>query len=106
MTKHFFQAVLPDQNLSVDCGWDRPCQHFYLNVERTDAPNDEEPIYISMYDARLFNRPGPFLGGLMLDELRERLEELCITPPTGLIDALNEDQRVNRGNAVTTWPAS
>lgn len=108
MTKHFFTHPGNEQEprtLNVDAGYDRPCGHFYLNVEDGQAQDeDEEQVYISMYDPKLFTRErGAFMGGLTLDELKAKFTELHITPPAGLLEVLNEDARLGRGNAVRHW---
>ncbi|MFC3605977.1 hypothetical protein [Deinococcus soli (ex Cha et al. 2016)] len=106
MTKHFFSAELPDrQPVSVDVGWDRPLQVFYMNVTAPLLPEDDQDVYVSLYDPRVYaeGRPGALRGGLSLEEVGERLTELGITPPVGLLEALKVDREANVGNAVRHW---
>ncbi|AFZ69775.1 hypothetical protein Deipe_4447 (plasmid) [Deinococcus peraridilitoris DSM 19664] len=43
MSKHFFRAKVPGwPPLEVDAGWDRPQQHFYLNVTAPGPPEEED----------------------------------------------------------------
>ncbi|AFZ69776.1 hypothetical protein [Deinococcus peraridilitoris] len=57
-----------------------------------------------MYDLQILKyERGYLFGGLSLEELRARFEELRITPPAGLLDALADDQRLNAGNERRTW---
>lgn len=101
MTKHLFR---PAPNRAVDLGWDRPCGHFYLNITDPTQPEDEDQVYISLYDNTLYDRArGPFMAGLTLDELQRKLEAFDIPLPDGLLEHLQEDQRLNRGNDRTPW---
>ncbi|AXH01181.1 hypothetical protein DVJ83_18065 (plasmid) [Deinococcus wulumuqiensis] len=57
-----------------------------------------------MYDRTLYDSSrGHFYAGLTRDELEAKLTEYGITPPPGMLDAINEDARLNRGNTLTTW---
>lgn len=105
MSKHFYRAQQAARTLQVDVGWDRPCQHFYLNIEDAQAPEDQEPLlYAPLYDDRTYGEGrGVLRGGLDVDEVRERLAEFGITPPDGLLEALNNDARLNVGNAGRHW---
>lgn len=106
MSKHFFNASVPGlPPLSVDVGWDRPCRHFYLNVEAPGLPEAQTQVYVSMYDPRTFGSDRPFhlRGGLSLEEVRAKFEELGISAPEGLLLALESDQARNAGNETRRW---
>lgn len=106
MSKHLFSATVPGlPPLSVEVGWDRPCRHFYLNVTAPELPEDEDQIYISLADPRTFDKSRPFelQGGLSLEEVEARFEELCISPPEGLLAALVDDQTRNAVNERRCW---
>lgn len=101
MTKHVFTTKRKDgRNISVDMGWDRPLQYFFLTVFDPNAPEDEDDIlYATLHDRR-FRASG---GVRNLHDMMKLLDEQGITPPEGLEAALAEDQRLNRGNAITRW---
>ncbi|GGN46547.1 MULTISPECIES: hypothetical protein [Deinococcus] len=85
--------------LKVQAGWDRPLQYFYLVIERLQRQQGEPTlVYCNLDDPQ-----ARFDGGLTLDQVQARLEEHHLPVPAGLLDALREDQRVNRGNHDVTW---
>lgn len=101
MTRHF----ITHPQYQIVAGWDRPCQHYFLNVY--DPSKEEEEahlVYISMYDRALINRPYPLQFGLSLSELEAKMRELDLPIPDGLLHALEEDELLNQGNKDTTWP--
>lgn len=107
MTKHLTTLTTEGEvsrTLHIDAGWDRPCGHFYLNVEDLAAPEGERLVYASIYDPALFAAGrGSFFGGLTLEELTSKAQALGLTLPPAMVDAMNEDARLDRGNAVTIW---
>ncbi|WP_027482905.1 hypothetical protein [Deinococcus pimensis] len=49
-------------------------------------------MYISLYEPRLAcPSRGRYWGGVTLTELQQRLDELALTSPDGLLDALAAD---------------
>lgn len=80
MSRHSTLVKIGGVELVVVAGWDRPLQYFFLDVETPERGDDDDAVYASMYDSRLFGagRGGPErpVGGLGWDELRERLAEL------------------------------
>ena len=80
MSRHSTLVKIGGVELVVVAGWDRPLQYFFLDVETPERGDDDDAVYASMYDSRLFgaSRGGPerLVGGLGWDELRERLAEL------------------------------
>ncbi|GAA5533893.1 hypothetical protein [Deinococcus aluminii] len=80
-------------------------RHFSLNIERANAPEDEDNlVYASLHDTQTYGHDRRHLsGGLSLEEVQERFTRFHITPPEGLLAALNEDARTNAGNVIRTW---
>lgn len=105
MSKHFFRATSEAKDLHVDVGWDRPLRHYYLNIERASPPEDEDLLlYASLYDTHTYAPSrANFMGGLTLQEVQERFARFHITPPDGLLAALEDDAYTNAGNAITHW---
>ncbi|MFC4453505.1 hypothetical protein [Deinococcus sonorensis] len=107
MTKHLFQSTAGEQHVNVDCGWDRPCQHSSLTVELPEPQDEDEEmehLYCSMYDPRTFGADrGVLYGGLSLQELQQRAEELCLRRRGGLIEALRLEGLHDVGNRITRW---
>ncbi|MDL2342861.1 hypothetical protein QOL99_01730 [Deinococcus sp. MIMF12] len=105
MSKHFFRTHVNGQQLLVDAGWDRPLGHHYLNIERENAPEEEDALlYSSLYDRTLFSpERGRLMAGLTTEELAAKLTEHGIRPPDGFLQALEDDARKNVGNAIRHW---
>lgn len=122
MSRHFFETEVQGKRANVQVGYDRPLGHMYLNVTDMDAsppllrassqsesalggPEDEDEIYISMYDRNLLKPERGFrlYGGMTMQELKDKLTELAIQLPEGLQAALEEDLQVQRGNLDRQW---
>jgi hypothetical protein len=99
-------------------GWDRPLQHFFVNIDRPcrncdgqggfgDEPNDAdqcpvcegtgtEYLYNNLEDTQ-YTDP---MGGMTIDQVRTVLELKLTKYPEGLIGALILDQVGNIGNFI------
>ena len=87
-------------DLRVQTGWDRPLQYFYLVIERHDPVLGRTLVYCNLDDHQSAT------GGLTLTQIEARLAERNVPVPAGLMDALQEDQAVNRGNHHVDWTAA
>lgn len=87
MTQHIFD----NNGYNVRCGWDRPLQGFFLLIENDDQDN---PIYSSL-DKFTFLKD--------FKDHQQRLEEMGISIPCGLLSALKRDKQFNAGNDITVW---
>ena len=105
MTKRYFKTTVNNETLMVDCGYDRPLDHYFLNVYAPGRHEEEQNVYVSMYDPRWMatGRSPRLFGGLTLDDLQQVFREQGITPPEGLIPLLIEDAAVRRGNDIKIW---
>ena len=92
-------------------GWDRPLQHFFLDVIDPAAEEDEDGvvplIYSSMGNPRLVvagrgSLKRPFLG-LGFGELKERMSELCLDVPGTLLGVLASDCETAAEPYVRLW---
>lgn len=84
--------------VQVLCGWDRPLQYFFLNVE-TYVPRYPQ-LEVSVFDNL---RHGD--GSMTLAEVIATLKRLGITYPEGLEAALLDQQARNAGNENPQWPS-
>ncbi len=84
--------------VQVLCGWDRPLQYFFLNVE-TYVPHYPQ-LEVSVFDNL---RHGD--GSMTLAEVLATLGRLGITYPEGLEAALQDQQARNAGNESPEWPS-
>jgi hypothetical protein len=101
-------------------GWDRPLQHFFLNIDRIcrgcngsgelgEKPNDICPVCGSRGEEFLFDNLGDEtglsnpLGGMSLDTVKLVLEQkLTWYPPTLMAD-LAADRANNAGNQIERY---
>lgn len=94
MTQHVFTT----KEHSVFCGFDRPLQGFFLVIEPISEVGGDAPVYSNLEDQSLeCSHPKSF------EHFSKVLQQHQITIPNGLIDALNDDLKHNRGNAMTFW---
>jgi len=100
-------------------GWDRPLQHFFVNIDRVCRPcegtgeiDDEPPLeprecswckgtgteylYNPLEDTQYTDA----MGGMTIDQVRTVLELKLTKYPEGLIGALILDQVGNIGNLI------
>lgn len=103
-------------------GWDRPLQHFFLNIDRTctkcggEGGFGEEPNDADMCDAcegsgteYLFNNLSDTtgmtdqLGGMRRDTIKHVLEQLLTWYPPTLMGDLATDHANNAGNMIETY---
>jgi hypothetical protein len=102
--KHIFSAPTSDAPASsvptvrVEAGWDRPLQHFFLNIWKLDAQGTQtEMLYTSLSEPRG--------GGFeLLDELIEKVEAHQVEAPEGFYERLYLDEAFNEScNDVKQW---
>ncbi len=89
MSQHTFEHG----HYSVLCGFDRPMQGFFLVIE--DDRNDEDVAYSNLYEK--VSHPTSF------DPFVAVLHRFGIPIPDGLLVALDEDQKANKGNSIKSW---
>lgn len=91
----------PEQRVPVQvlCGWDRPLQYFFLNVE-TYVPHYPQ-LEVSVFDNL---RHGD--GRMTLQQVITTLNRLGISYPAGLEPALADQQARNAGNEHPAWPST
>lgn len=104
-------------------GWDRPLQHFFVNIDRVcrncggqggfgDEPNDADqcPVCEGTGTEYLFNNledeehTDP-MGGMTIDQVRWVLDHKLTAYPEGLLAALVVDQVANMGNLIQDYEA-
>ena len=111
MTQHRMMGKIGELDVQVMAGWDRPLQHFFLDVIDPSAEKDEDKkvpmIYSSMYDRRpvvagrgSLERP---FAGLGFGELKERMSELCLDVPGTLLGVLASDCGTEAEPYVKVW---
>jgi hypothetical protein len=92
MSQHHFKTLDPQgQRLTLLVGWDRPLGAFFLVVHNDTR---DESVYCNLDDEDAD-------GSLAYFEAR--IEELGITLPLGMLDALRQDQQENAGNKTVDW---
>lgn len=96
MSQHNFNAQLSNGiRVRVRCGWDRPLQYLFLDVETICAKEeDERTVYSNLMETN---------PALTVEQVGQRLATLQIAVPAGLLDQLREDQRQNMGNSTRNW---
>ena len=111
MTQHRMMGKIGELDVQVMAGWDRPLQHFFLDVVDPATEEDEDGevpmIYSSMYDPRLVvagrgSLERPF-AGLGFEELKARLSELCLDVPGALLEVLAADCETAAEPYVKSW---
>jgi hypothetical protein len=87
---------------NIMCGWDRPLQEYFLTVfgPEPEDPNADEPIIYSAIS------DGDWRGrGVLPDPeaITNKLNELGMPVPTGMIERVIQDQVYNVMNTHTDW---
>ncbi|USD58946.1 hypothetical protein J4N45_10430 [Vibrio sp. SCSIO 43140] len=95
MTQHVFTT----ETHSVFCGYDRPLQGFFLVIEKLGG--EDIPLY-----SNLDETDPTLVHPKSFDHFANVLEQHAIEIPDGLIAALNDDLKHNRGNGLTNWDKS
>lgn len=96
MTRHVIRSHRGSDPVQVVAGYDRPLRALYLQVwDDPDAHSrvDQVVLYASHLDRRR--------DWSRLDSVAEVLDTLLIPVPSSFLDALDEDQALDRGNRVT-----
>lgn len=75
------------QGFEVVIGWLGAVHRFRLNVRQDAGRREERWLYVSREDERLED------GTMTAGDLAERLHEMDITPPAGLLERLRELER-------------
>ncbi|MGO3768197.1 hypothetical protein ACT3T8_16050 [Halomonas sp. AOP1-B1-8] len=101
MSQHYYVTQTDDGSMvQVLAGWDRPLGNFFLVVESLSELEDSEAhfIYTNLDDPE---------GGLSQRETfayyNGVLENLGIQLPAAMVEALEEDRELDRGNHVQNW---
>ncbi len=91
MSRHRFKTTLQGRPISVDMGWDRPLQGFFMLVQREDASIEEESF---LYD-NLSQEVSHFAT---IDPYLDVLTSLNITIPNEMVEEIWRDGEENVGN--------
>ena len=88
MSQHIFSATsATNRPLRVMAGWDPPLQRYFLDVELSDAGDEEdEYLFTSMREAEYLRR------SMRLQDIQMHLDAFQITPPTGYIAELQSEE--------------
>ena len=89
MSKHCYDTVLGDENISITIGWDNLVKGFFMVIERSS--DEDEPFW-----SNLINHQPPFPK--TLDSFLRVIKNINIDIPQQMIDELLEDQKNNIGN--------
>jgi len=85
-----------EQGFEVIIGWRGPGRRFVVTVYQDAGLREARLLYSSLEDERI---PA---GGMGLGDLAERLHEMQISPPPGLLERLRQVERSGEGGARTT----
>lgn len=99
MSRHIVQSYRDDTPVCVVAGYDRPLRTLYLQVwEDPDARSrcDQSVLFASHLDARR--------DWSDIDSVADALARLSIPVPEGFLDAVFEDQVMQRGNLLRYHP--
>lgn len=94
MSKHIFETNLNGVPHNVQIGWDKPMRSFYYVISGYFELNQEWHVG----DAVFSNLDHD--GRIGIETVISRLEELSITIPNGLIEAVKVDKQNNVVNQV------
>jgi len=111
MSQHYFETTRQDQPILVTIGWDRPLQHFFMNIEVVHLPKDandedgkhdayDKPDYLYTH----LNERNAFK--LDLQYFRKKLEEFGISVPEKMFKQVENDRRMNVGNRHAVYLAN
>ncbi|WP_189093820.1 hypothetical protein [Deinococcus ruber] len=110
MSRHDTVTQVGEHAVTVVMGYDRMCGHFFLEVRDPALPEDVEAVganvYDSSYDERLYtpDRAGSAAyGGLLRGEMEARLEELCVSVPAPMLEAVLAEEFGGGGQLVRHW---
>ena len=105
MSQHFFKTNFNGDAVWCMLGWDRPLQGFFCLVSLVDDSqfDGEGTLYSNLDDPQLEHSNGfsPEIG-----YFRKVLEGMDISLPTPMLDAIQVDAVVDRGNRGVVWNAS
>lgn len=101
MSQHFYVTqTAEDMPVKVVAGWDRPLGYFFLVVENLSKPNEVEARFIY---SNLDDPEGGFSQQETFDYYSDVLTRLGVSLPAEMVEALEEDRGLNRGNHVKDW---
>jgi hypothetical protein len=102
MSQHYFQTEHKGLPVTVQLGWDRPLQQFYMVIEhgqsaqRESGDEDDSYLYSNLGDPQA-------IGCKDLDYFAEKLNDLGITVPDSMIREVWRDAGFNVGNRQVTY---
>jgi hypothetical protein len=85
----------------IVAGWDRPLQHFFLDVYDHTTPVREDEDEVLLYSS-LYEPPGVY-ERYTLEQIKATLRTHRITPPPTFYDDLQDDAQANIGNLTVTY---
>lgn len=93
MSRHFLKAVINNDPVEIQIGWDAPLQYFYLVIEK-DSDGDI-PFYSNIFDDER--------GVGELNYFIKLLSKWKIKLPDQLIKSLEDDRINNTMNTDINW---
>lgn len=94
MSQHNFASTYAGQSVNILMGWDRPLRGFFMVIELTDSKKNGH-VYSNLADPELFSCMGMPDS---LDHFTEKLDALNLTVPQAMIEQIEIDAAMNRGN--------
>lgn len=91
MSQHFFDTDIDGIIYTVQIGWDKPLQRFYLMIDNAENDNSEDYFYSNLEDRQCKHT---------LEYFASVLEQNDISIPEGLLDAVEKDRINNTVNKV------
>ena len=88
------QRIVIYHDLEALTGWDRPLQHFFLVIEKQNATDE---------DGYVFNNLARPNAAMTLEEIEQQLDKAGVPVPPTLIEDLQLDCDLNRGNHRITY---
>ncbi len=97
MSQHHFDTEFNGRPVHIQMGWDKPLQGFYMYVEYTDVPEDEDEEFLFN---NLYHVPS---HPIMIEPFLDVLKKHRISVPEAMIAAVREDREYNRVNVAKGW---
>ncbi|WP_025807857.1 hypothetical protein V8U11_08220 [Pseudomonas chlororaphis] len=97
MSRHHFETIHKGFPITVQLGWDRPLDYFFLVIHKPEALtdsamslDDDDYLYSNLHERNPFN--------LHLDYYRQVLRYFGITVPESMFIEVQSDAEMNVGN--------
>lgn len=90
MSQHYFETTYNGQPITIQMGYDRPIQYYFMVIEITGGEDDESLIYSNLDQSN----PHP----QTLAPYIQKLEEMGVTVPEEMLAEIAEDGANNVGN--------